>query len=443
MNDYYKIKNICKIKGGKRIPKGEVLQKEKNSHPYIRILDMYQGRIINISKDMLYAKESYIKQIKNYIVNENDVILAIVGNTLGMVSIIGNTLDTAQLTENCCKFVDIQEDKINRLFLYYALISPLNQNVIKKFRVGSSQPKLPLYNVGELLVPKFTLAIQSKISNLLSNIDSKIELNNKINNELESMAKTIYDYWFLQFEFPNEEGKPYKSSGGKMVWNEELKREIPEGWINGHLKEYIKNQKAGDWGKENAIDNYQKEVTCIRGADFSSITSFEKMDMPRRFILEKNSFKLLSVYDLLIEISGGSPIQSTGRICYINDAVLKRFSTKLITSNFCKAISLTDNNYFYWFYMLWKTLYINNVFFNYESKTTGIKNLLFDIMCEKYPICKPPIQIIRLYNQQVTPYFNKIQQNIIENQELTSLRDFLLPLLMNGQVGFKEDKAEG
>ena len=346
----------------------------------------------------------------------------------------------------CCtnqgfKSLILDKTKANVEYIYYYL--KCNIKKIELLGGGTTFKEISKTILENLEIDLPNYKLQYKIAKILSSIDNKIELNNKVNDELEAMAKTIYDYWFLQFEFPNEEGKPYKSSGGKMVWNKELKREIPEGWINGHLKEYIKNQKAGDWGKENAIDNYQKEVTCIRGADFSSITSFEKMDMPRRFILEKNSFKLLSVYDLLIEISGGSPIQSTGRICYINDAVLKRFSTKLITSNFCKAISLTDNNYFYWFYMLWKTLYINNVFFNYESKTTGIKNLLFDIMCEKYPICKPPIQIIRLYNQQVTPYFNKIQQNIIENQELTSLRDFLLPLLMNGQVGFKGDKAEG
>lgn len=361
------------------------------------------------------------------------------------ITIAANIADTAIISYPMC-FPDsvvgflANKNESSELFMHY--IFKYIQNNIKKTVRGSIQDNININYLEQLYFKIPEKAYQNKIVLILSSIDKKIELNNKINTELEAMAKTIYDYWFLQFEFPNEEGKPYKSSGGKMVWNEELKREIPEGWINGHLKEYIKNQKAGDWGKENAINNYQKEVTCIRGADFSSITSFEKMDMPRRFILEKNSFKLLSVYDLLIEISGGSPIQSTGRICYINDAVLKRFSTKLITSNFCKAISLTDNNYFYWFYMLWKTLYINNVFFNYESKTTGIKNLLFDIMCEKYPICKPPIQIIRLYNQQVTPYFNKIQQNIIENQELTSLRDFLLPLLMNGQVGFKGDKAE-
>lgn len=371
----------------------------------------------------------------------NDILFSIIGS-VGNVYLYKKN-DRFGISSSIA-IIRVHNSYVEVKYLYWYLRSKFFSKLAQRVLSNSVQNylNLPLIRTLPIYFPD-KLSIQKKIVNILDNIDNKIKLNNKINNELKVIAKTIYDYWFLQFEFPNEEGKPYKSSGGKMVWNEELKREIPEGWINGHLKEYIKNQKAGDWGKENAIDNYQKEVTCIRGADFSSITSFEKMDMPRRFILEKNSFKLLSVYDLLIEISGGSPIQSTGRICYINDAVLKRFSTKLITSNFCKAISLTDNNYFYWFYMLWKTLYINNVFFNYESKTTGIKNLLFDIMCEKYPICKPPIQIIRLYNQQVTPYFNKIQQNIIENQELTSLRDFLLPLLMNGQVGFKGDKAEG
>lgn len=404
--------------------------------PMVRAADI-SNKFLDLTNCVQVSKSTLDKHNKKYVPKKGDILITRVGVNLGNVS-YNDTKEIFCLGQN----ISIISSSDNGKFLYYYLLSPKMQSFIKKLISGSAYKCIGFEKLKELPC-NFNNINCTKIGNLLYSIDKKINLNNKINDKLESMAKTIYDYWFLQFEFPNEEGKPYKSSGGKMVWNDELKREIPEGWINGHLKEYIKNQKAGDWGKENAINNYQKEVTCIRGADFSSITSFEKMDMPRRFILEKNSFKLLSVYDLLIEISGGSPIQSTGRICYINDAVLKRFSTKLITSNFCKAISLTDNNYFYWFYMLWKTLYINNVFFNYESKTTGIKNLLFDIMCEKYPICKPPIQIIRLYNQQVTPYFNKIQQNIIENQELTSLRDFLLPLLMNGQVGFKEDKAEG
>ena len=426
----------------------DIVYSVSETHPFnfeklyaINTSDVFQGKIINttmISTDEL--KGQFKKTIQS-----NDILFSEIRPINKHFAKV-NLTDTKRYVVST-KLMVLRKHNINvdLDYFYYCLTNNVFLKILQSRAENRicSFPQITFDLLGEYSIPIPEMRIQKQIAKTIKNIDSKIEFNNKINDELENMAKTIYDYWFLQFEFPNEEGKPYKSSGGKMVWNDELKIEITEGWINGHLKEYINNQKAGDWGKENAINNYQKEVTCIRGADFSSITSFEKMDMPRRFILEKNSFKLLSVYDLLIEISGGSPIQSTGRICYINDAVLKRFSTKLITSNFCKAISLTDNNYFYWFYMLWKTLYINNVFFNYESKTTGIKNLLFDIMCEKYPICKPPIQIIRLYNQQVTPYFNKIQQNIIENQELTSLRDFLLPLLMNGQVGFKENKAEG
>lgn len=433
MNDYYKIKNICKIKGGKRIPKGEVLQKEKNSHPYIRILDMYQGRIINISKDMLYAKESYIKQIKNYIVNENDVILAIVGNTLGMVSIIGNTLDTAQLTENCCKFVDIQEDKINRLFLYYALISPLNQNVIKKFRVGSSQPKLPLYNVGELLVPKFTLAIQSKISNLLSNIDSKIELNNKINNELESMAKTIYDYWFLQFEFPNEEGKPYKSSGGKMIWNEELKREIPEGWEVNKLEEYISVIRGVNYKRDDVLSN--KEINYIPLIKSNNIQNGQILFDDIIFVPQKlvNKNQILNKNSVLMTMSSGSK-EHMGKTTIIYDSLDYTFGA------FCSKIEIIEDMRcflsIFFRSALFKTL-IDNI-----TSGTNINNIsnehLYNI---KMTI--PNKKVLQKFEDILNPILDK--QGIIqkENQELTSLRDFLLPLLMNGQVGFKEDKAEG
>lgn len=415
MNDYYKIKNICKIKGGKRIPKGEVLQKEKNSHPYIRILDMYQGRIINISKDMLYAKESYIKQIKNYIVNENDVILAIVGNTLGMVSIIGNTLDTAQLTENCCKFVDIQEDKINRLFLYYALISPLNQNVIKKFRVGSSQPKLPLYNVGELLVPKFTLAIQSKISNLLSNIDSKIELNNKINNELESMAKTIYDYWFLQFEFPNEEGKPYKSSGGKMVWNEELKREIPEGWDLCTIEDISICHDA----KRIPLSNKEREQ--MKG-DIPYYGATGIMDYVNQYIFDGDY--VLIAEDGSIMNDDGSPI-------------LQRISGKTWVNNHAHILEPIDNYSCKLLMMILKDIPVVTI------KTGSIQMKINQKNLNKVKIVSVPNNLKNRINRILNDIDKKILLNKKENQELTSLRDFLLPLLMNGQVGFKEDKAEG
>ncbi len=171
MSEYYKIEDVCKVKGGKRIPQGCTLQETPNKHPYIRILDMYQGRIINISEEMQYAKDEYWNVIKKYVVKKGDVILAIVGNTLGMVSIIGETLDNANLTENCCKFDDLDISKVRKLFLYYSLIAPLNQKSIEKFKVGSSQPKLPIYNINQLLNTQWSIKIQDKILGILSSID--------------------------------------------------------------------------------------------------------------------------------------------------------------------------------------------------------------------------------------------------------------------------------
>jgi len=181
---FYEIKDLCVIKGGKRIPKGDTLQKEENDHPYIRIVDMYQGKYINKNSEILYARNRYFNKIKHYIVNSGDVILAIVGNTLGIASIVGDSLNGANLTENCCKFIDIDNNKVLSEFLYYSLISPLNQNVIQKFKVGSSQPKLPLYNIERLKVVNINVIEQSKIVEVLANIDKKIAINNRINDNL-------------------------------------------------------------------------------------------------------------------------------------------------------------------------------------------------------------------------------------------------------------------
>lgn len=181
---FYEIKDLCLIKGGKRIPKGDTLQNEENSHPYIRIVDMYQGKYVNKNSEILYARNSYFPKIKNYTVNSGDVILAIVGNTLGIASIVGDSLDGANLTENCCKFIDIDRKKVLPEFLYYSLTAPLNQNVIQKFKVGSSQPKLPLYNIERLKVSNIDVNEQTKIVDVLASIDKKIAINNRINDNL-------------------------------------------------------------------------------------------------------------------------------------------------------------------------------------------------------------------------------------------------------------------
>lgn len=322
----------------------------------------------------------------------------------------------------------------NPKFVYYYLKSlPLD-----KLDSGSANPTLNR-NVVHQIESEFPKRDnQNKIADILFSIDSKIELNNKINSELESMAKLIYDYWFVQFNFPDKNGKPYKSSGGKLVYNQELKREIPKGWDYLPLIDWINNDKSGDWGKDSEQGNYTIKVKCIRGADINGLNGKGIIKSPTRFILKKNEYKILEKGDLIVEISGGSPTQSTGRLAIITEGTLERFKEPLICSNFCKAVTLKENEALFNFKYLWNRLYDAGVLFCWEGKTSGIKNLLFDSFVRKYKTPKPPKDLMKLFYNNIKPLDSQIQKTLIQNQRLTELRDWLLPMLMNGQVSVEE-----
>lgn len=321
-------------------------------------------------------------------------------------------------------------------YIYYNL--KINLAHLKKIAQGSQTKFLTMQILDGFELEDIDLKEQRRLSKILSTIDKKIELNNKINTELEDMAKTLYDYWFLQFEFPNEEGKPYKSSGGKMVWNEDLKREIPEGWEVNSIAKSILKSKNGDWGTEEPTKKDDIKVNCFRGADFISITQEYNMTAPVRYIKKNNTDRLLANGDLITEISGGSPTQSTGRIGYINQGFLNRSANVMDCSNFCKAFTPLKIIYQFWLYQTWKSLYENGAMFNYESKTTGIKNLMFDDFINSIFFAYPKEEILTKFQNICEIYYDKIQKSLLENQELAALRDFLLPLLINGQVGFKK-----
>lgn len=274
------------------------------------------------------------------------------------------------------------------LFMHY--VFTFIRSAIQNSASGSIQDNI---NIEYLTRLKFKIPkkkYQDKIAKVLSDLDAKIELNNKINQELEAMAKLLYDYWFVQFDFPYSPpsegcpqdgvgiGKPYKSSGGLMVYNDELKREIPEGWKVKTFSEWIKNDKSGDWGKEKIEGNYTQKVYCIRGADINGLNGTGNLKSPERYILEKNLHKILDPADLIVEISGGSLTQSTGRLAYLTEGTLDRFDAPIICSNFCKAVTLKNKKLLYNFVYYWKSIYDAGILFGYEGKTSGIKNLLFD-----------------------------------------------------------------
>lgn len=305
---------------------------------------------------------------------------------------------------------------------------------LAQYQGQSAQPGLSVQTLSKVAISIPDKSDQKRIFDILNSFDKMIKTNNSICSDLEAMAKLLYDYWFVQFDFPDENGKPYKSSGGKMVWNEELKREIPEGWEVHPLQDFIATSKNGDWGNEAPKKETDIQVRCFRGADFSSITSNYQTTAPIRFISKNNADRLLSDGDLVIEISGGSPVQSTGRIGYISQKFLDRCGGIMDCSNFCKAFTPRKRLYQYWLYQTWKMYYDAGVMFNFESKTTGIKNLMFDSVVRDIKVPTPPDPLLREYQQTVSLYYDKTQESFMESSELASLRDFLLPMLMNGQV---------
>lgn len=338
-----------------------------------------------------------------------------------------------------CALITPDETKLNGKYLNAFLSSNIGRKYFANQASGSGQRYTLTKNaIGNVKIHLPDIKTQERIGNIFSNIDRKINNNKTISQQLEAMEKTIYDYWFLQFEFPNEEGKPYKSSGGKMVWNEELQREIPKGWEVGNIASLIDSKRNGDWGKENIQGNYVLPVSCIRGADLDFVNGKSLSTPPTRFILEKNSSKLLKPYDLIVEISGGSPTQSTGRIAGISSYLFSRFNNGIVCSNFCKAITLKDKVNYYYFLQTWKTLFENDVMFNWEGKTSGIKNLMFDSFVKNTKIVIPNKEQLSAFFDLCDDIDNKIQNLLKQNQELLSLRDFILPLLMNGQVTIGE-----
>jgi len=324
-----------------------------------------------------------------------------------------------------------KKERLDVDYLFYNL----KQN--RQSGTGSGQPQITIPQISGRSISLPPLLTQQKIGKVLSSLDAKIELNNKMNAELEAMGKLIYDYWFVQFDFPDVNGKPYKSSGGKMIYNEELKREIPDSWAVNLLADWFDTDKTGDWGKETEQGNYTVQVDCIRGADINGLNGKGKVKAPNRFILQKNQHKLLLPYDLIIEISGGSPTQSTGRMAFLTPEIFDRFSHPMICSNFCKAISLKNKGYFYNFVYQWNAIYDNGILFGWEGKTSGIKNLLFDSFINNHNVCVPPESLAKQFSKVIEPIQQKKQKSLKENSELEKLRDWLLPMLMNGQVTVK------
>lgn len=269
---------------------------------------------------------------------------------------------------------------------------------------------------------------QSKTISILKYIDEKVEANESICSELEAVAKLLYSYWFIQFDFPDINGKPYKSSGGKMVYDDLLKRTIPEGWKGARISSIVSTKKRGDWGSDEPTSENTLCVSCIRGADMESLRYGPVATSKERFISNKHKNRILEYGDCVIEISG-----TPGRSTYINNSLISQFEHPVVSSNFCQVVTPIRQKMLYWFANLWEDLYTAGAA-DYFSGQTTMKNLQFDIMANSIKVAVPSDELLKKYHDKVSGIYEHIQSLHAENKTLICIRNWLLPMLINGQV---------
>lgn len=316
-----------------------------------------------------------------------------------------------------------KEGVLDNTFLKYFLLSSLGQARLKARETGTTVTGIKQSELKEVLIDYPPYKYQKQITSILKSLDDKIELNRRINENLEQQAQALFKSWFVDFE-PFKDGKFVDSELGM----------IPEGWRVGTFKDIIHSTLSGDWGKECKQGNYIQKVFCIRGADIPNIKRGDKGNMPTRFIIEKNfQSKALMDGDMVIEVSGGSPTQATGRACRISRGLLDKYNHSIVCTNFCRAIKPLSQ-YSSFLYYMWEMFYNQGIMFSYENGTTGIKNLDINGLIQKEPIIIPPVEIALEFKKITQIYYEKIQSNGVESEKLSQLRNTLLPRLMSGEL---------
>lgn len=344
------------------------------------------------------AKDQELRKGK---VKNSDIILTTRG-TVGNVALVTEDIPFKNIRIN--SGMVIIRPNTNTIDPYFLLLF-FRSNLFKKQCLshgsGSAQPQLPISALKLISLPNFDINHQRKIASIIRSLDKKIEVNNQINVELENIAKTIYDYWFVQFDFPDTDGRPYKSSGGNMVYNKMLKRKLPEGWGNGIIQDVIDKVPFSDKVPTKNFKESGKYPVIDQSQDFIC-----------GFIDDENTVI--------------KPHLDTAHIIFGDHTRV----VKLVNFNYARGadgtqvlIANSDKMPSYLLYQIVSDIDLSN--YGYARHYKFLKDTKC-VIPNKSTACQ--------YQKVVQPLYKKIRDSIFQNQELEKLREWLLPMLMNGQV---------
>lgn len=413
-----RISDIGKVVTGKT-PRTSIVENYGGDIPFLTPSDDLSYK--SVPKTGKTLTEQGLNEVKNCLLPPHSVCVSCIGSDLGKVVMTSEPTITNQQFNSI-----IPNRQFDADFVYY-LMTLVGKELNYLSKTSTAVPIINKSSFSNYEVEVPDLDTQEKIASILYSLDSKIELNRRINDNLEQQAQALFKSWFVDFE-------PFKD--GEFVDDDYGRR--PYGWHIEPLEYLVKKVKAGDWGKDEPIGNYTRRTFCMRGADFPDIKEGNKGKMPIRYILEKNFLeKSLCEGNVVVEISGGSPTQSTGRIVLVDKAFIEDCDDALICTNFCKSLEIKEG-FSLFFYLLWQYLYDKKVMFIYENGSNGLKNLNINSLIEREWFVIPPKEVVSKFNFVVSNLLSTKQSNGIEVSHLTSLRDTLLPKLMSGELKINE-----
>lgn len=437
----YRIKDIGKVKNGFAFKSKDFTE---HGVPIIKIKNVKPGNI-NFN-ELSFVSPTVAAKAEKFRIQKNDILITMSGNRIdgspdtwvGKVAMFKK--EGHYLLNQRVGIIELNSKEINPDFLTYVLSSYQYQHhFINKANSSGGQANISPEIIHQTRFFAPDLPTQTAIAEILSSLDDKIELNNQINQNLEALAQAIFKRWFVDFEFPNESGQPYKSSGGEMVESE--LGEIPKGWSPIPIGQLFESVIGGDWGQEQPDLEHTEMCYVIRGTDIPVLESGYSSGVPFRAIRpSKASQRLLNEGDIVIEISGGSKDQPTGRSILITAEILKRLEPQSIPASFCRKVRPKAGFSEFLAAHLTK-IYSEGKTWTYQNQSTGISNFQFKYFEKAELIPLPP-------NHDVVHDFARLMKNVFslmtsnESMQLASLRDALIPKLISGELEVRTNKMQ-
>lgn len=431
---------------------------------------------------LVYIDEAAATKLKNVVVERNDILLNITGDSVARVCLASETFLPARVNQHVA-IIRPNTDDFDSRFLRYVLVSPKVQALLLNLSsAGATRNALTKKMIEDFEVSKPPLDVQIIIADMLESLDNKITLNRQINQTLDQMAQALFKSWFVDFdpvvdnaldagffeqdlEFSDEllrraeARKAVRENADFKPLPEDIRQLfpaafeecsepslglggwVPEGWVYDCFSELLSSTIGGDWGKDSQDEKHTIQSRIVRGTDIPDLISGQLSNAPLRWVDPKKlQSRQIEAGDIIIEVSGGSPTQSTGRSIFITQSMLNRLGGVVEPASFCRRFKPKSFCLGILASLHLQAIYSDGKMWEYQNQSTGIANFQTKFFLEAERVLMPSDKVLENFCQIVTPLIEKSQNS--EQVALAKLRDTLLPKLISGELCIGDSEVD-